>query len=86
MSDRLGYILGLIALVCAFLPHWLDPLILLKEKREGWEQRPERPRSGLAIVIALAAAVGGVGSLLPARSRPSPPPPPPPPPPGCGSA
>jgi hypothetical protein len=57
MSDRLGYILGLIALVCAFLPHWLDPLILLKEKREGWEQRPERPRSGLAIVIALAAAV-----------------------------
>jgi hypothetical protein len=83
MSDRLGYILGLIALVCAFLPHWLDPLILLKEKREGWEQRPERPRSGLAIVIALAAAVNFPPSAPHACP---PPPPPPPPPPGCGSA
>ena len=57
MSNRLAYVLGFIALVFVFLPHWLDPLILLKEKREGWEQRPERPRSRLSIVIALVMAV-----------------------------
>ena len=56
-DDALGVILGFIALVFVFLPHWLDPLILMKEKREHWEERPAMPRNWGAVMLAVLSAI-----------------------------
>jgi hypothetical protein len=53
-DNQLGIFLGALALALAFLPHWLDPVILWRERLEGWE-RPTPDRWFWAGVAALTA-------------------------------
>jgi hypothetical protein len=39
--DKLGIVMGLIALVCVLLPCKYDPAIRLKEWFEGWDDHEE---------------------------------------------
>jgi membrane protease YdiL (CAAX protease family) len=61
MIDWIGYVGGFIALVFVFLPHWLDPLILMKERREGWEERPAQPRRWGLVLWAVFNAILAAG-------------------------
>ena len=57
MPDAFAYLLGFVALVIVFLPHWLDPLILMKERREHWEERPTAPRRWGLVLWAVLNAI-----------------------------
>jgi hypothetical protein len=56
-NDQLGVFFGLLALIFVLLPHWLDPVILLRERIEGWEQKPDDPRRLFTITIATLIAI-----------------------------
>jgi hypothetical protein len=65
MGELWAY-LAVIALIIIFLPPRFDPMILLKEKREGWPPREERPFGlGLwewaAFIFAIGIAVVALG-------------------------
>lgn len=66
MSDRFGLFLGLAALIFVLLPHWLDPVILWRERLERWEEKPSPRRLfyvTMATLIALIFAALGAGAL-----------------------
>lgn len=68
MTDWLAYVLGFIALIFVFLPHWLDPVILWREKIEGWEPEKSRSRRSRieiigAIIVAILFATIGAGAV-----------------------
>jgi hypothetical protein len=56
-NDQLGIAFGLLGLIFVLLPHWLDPVILLRERIEGWEQKPDDPRRLFYVTIATLIAI-----------------------------
>jgi hypothetical protein len=55
-NDQLGVFFGLLGLIFVLLPHWLDPVILWRERLEGWERVPS-PRRLFWVTIATLIAV-----------------------------
>jgi hypothetical protein len=56
-NDQLGVFFGLLALIFVLLPHWLDPIILWRERIEGWEERSDSPRRLFYVTMATLIAV-----------------------------
>jgi hypothetical protein len=56
-NDQLGVFFGLLGLIFVLLPHWLDPVILWRERIEGWEERPDSPRRQVYVAIATLIAI-----------------------------
>jgi H+/Cl- antiporter ClcA len=56
-NDQLGLFLGLLALIFVLLPHWLDPVILWRERLEGWEEKPSPHRLFWVTMATLIAVV-----------------------------
>lgn len=71
-DDQLGVFLGLLALIFVLLPHWLDPVILWRERLDRWEESQPSPHrlfwSAIASLIAIVfAALGALAFALIAR-------------------
>ena len=56
-NDQWGVFFGLLGLIFVLLPHWLDPVILWRERIEGWEERPDSPRRRFYVTIATLIAI-----------------------------
>jgi hypothetical protein len=61
-DDQLGVFLGLLALIFVLLPHWLDPVILWRERIERWEEIPSPHRlfwvTAATLIAVIFAALG----------------------------
>ena len=71
-DDQLGVVVGVLALILVLLPHWLDPVILWRERLDRWEESQPSPHrlfwSAIASLIAIAfAAIGALAFALIAK-------------------
>ena len=68
-NDQWGVFFGLLGLIFVLLPHWLDPVILWRERIEGWEERPDSPRRLFYVTMATLIAIvfAAIGALVGSR-------------------